>query len=378
MATQKFLNKDPAALAQAAIEEQEKARKWEAEQESTGMNQEERADLYQDTLEDVADDREDIQESIDKIGFAEQTSADWQRGKREVNEAAINDPRYQDRRNQQESMFQRAAGREAEQAGRTQLSPAERIAAANAADSDFRGDQRTLVEQLLAASRGDGPSLAGDTLKRATQQNLQNQLAMMAANRGQNVGQGMRQIGEMGSQMGQQAAQDAATIRLQEQIQARNMLGNVLQGARGQDLGLNQFNANLAQQAALANQAAGNQFALAQGGLDAQLQALNAQLRQGNAESREQAALGWMGQMGATDQQQIQNRLAIEAMKAQEAEAARQRAAAIEQQRQLEPGAGEMVGKAFLSALPAVAGGLAGGVGGALAGGAVSAAAGSS
>lgn len=370
MGQQKFLNKDAGQLAQAAIEEQEKARKWEAEQESTGLNQGERAELYQDTLEDIADDREDIQESADKIGFANQTSADWQRGQREVNEGAINDPNYAGRRAQQESMFQRAAGREAEQAGRTRLADAERIAGAQAQDSDFRGDQRSLVEQLIAASRGEGPSIASDTLKRANQQNLQNQLAMMASNRGQNVGQGMRAIGEMGSQIGQQTAQDAATIRLQEQIQARNMLGNVLQGARGQDLGLNQFNANLAQNAQLANQAAGNQFSLAQGGLDAQLQALNAQLRQGNAESREQAAMGWMGQMGGTDQQQIANQLAMEALKAQEAEAARQRAAAIAQQRALEPSTGEKIGGALLTVGGAALGGLAGGVGGALAGGA--------
>lgn len=95
--------------------------------------------------------------------------------------------------------------------------------------------QMELGRQLAAATRGTGPSVAQAQLAQATGQNVQQQAALMAGQRGAsaNVGQLGSNIAQMGGQMQQRAAADAATLRAQEQLAARQQLA----GLTGQQLG---------------------------------------------------------------------------------------------------------------------------------------------
>lgn len=110
-----------------------------------------------------------------------------------------------------------------------------------AADSSFRGNQENLVAQLERQARGEGPSVAAQQLKAATDQNTSTQAALAASSRG-NPNLAQFQAANNASAIGQGAAQSAALGRVQEQLGAMGQLGGVLQGARGQDLGLNTFN----------------------------------------------------------------------------------------------------------------------------------------
>jgi len=121
--------------------------------------------------------------------------------------------------------------------------------------AQFRQGQTTLAAQLAAQANGTGPSLAQGQLQRATDQNLGQALAMAQAAGPNNAG-AARQVAYQRGNISQQAAGDSAQLRLQEQMQAQNQLGQVLAGARGQDLGLAGDNAQLqAQQNALNDQA---------------------------------------------------------------------------------------------------------------------------
>lgn len=119
-----------------------------------------------------------------------------------------------------------------------------------------RGRQMSLASALEQQAAGQGPSLAQSQLDRATGQNIAQAMALAASQRGQTAGQGLRQIAQQTQSAQEAAARDAATLRIQEQMQARQQLGDVLQGTRGQDIGLATSQAGLQQQAALANQQA--------------------------------------------------------------------------------------------------------------------------
>ena len=121
---------------------------------------------------------------------------------------------------------------------------------------EVRGRQMSLADALAAQAAGEGPSLAARQLEEATGQNIAQSMALAASQRGATAGQGLRQIGQQTQLAQQQAARDAATMRIQEQLAAREQLGGVLSGTRAQDIGLSQSQAQLQQQRALANQQA--------------------------------------------------------------------------------------------------------------------------
>jgi hypothetical protein len=125
-----------------------------------------------------------------------------------------------------------------------------------APQAEFRAGQSALAQQLLAQSRGEGPSLAQNQLRAATDRNLAQSMAMAASGRGASPGLAMRGVQQQQAGLQSQAARDAATLRLQEQLQAQQALGQVTGQARQQDLGMAQSQADLSQQAALANQRA--------------------------------------------------------------------------------------------------------------------------
>ena len=95
--------------------------------------------------------------------------------------------------------------------------------------------QRLVQEQLRQQMMGQGPSVAQRQLAQTTGQNVAQQAALLAGQRGAsaNVGLAGRQIGQLGTQAQQQAAGQAATLRAQEQLAAQSGLA----GLAGQQLG---------------------------------------------------------------------------------------------------------------------------------------------
>lgn len=91
------------------------------------------------------------------------------------------------------------------------------------------GNQNTLADQYLAMSRGEGPNPALAQLAQTTQQNVANQNALMAGQRGasSNVGLMARQAAQQGAATQQQAAGQAATLEAQQQIAAQQNLQNL-------------------------------------------------------------------------------------------------------------------------------------------------------
>lgn len=124
------------------------------------------------------------------------------------------------------------------------------------------GQQQGLANQYQAVANGQGPNPAQNMLNQATGQNVANQAALMAGQRGAgaNVGLMARQAGQAGAGIQQNAVGQAATMQSQQQLNALAGLGaqqqaigntyNNVAGIAGQQIGAQQ-----AGQAALANQA---------------------------------------------------------------------------------------------------------------------------
>lgn len=119
--------------------------------------------------------------------------------------------------------------------------------------------QNTLIKALLAQSQGQGPSLATDTLQRGSENNLNAVMAQLASARGGSNPLLQRQALNTSADIQAQTARDAATMRLQEQLQAQGLLGNVTNNVsnqgltqRSQDMGMATNQAGLTQQSNLA------------------------------------------------------------------------------------------------------------------------------
>ena len=98
------------------------------------------------------------------------------------------------------------------------------------------GTQAALTGQLQQVASGQGPNPATAQLAQATGQNVANQNAMMAGQRGasQNVGQIARQAAQQGAATQQQAVGQAATLQAQQAIAAQQQLAQLAQGQIGQ------------------------------------------------------------------------------------------------------------------------------------------------
>ena len=146
----------------------------------------------------------------------------------------------------------------------------------NSQDAQFRNNQVALSNQLTNQMNGQGPSLAATQYQQAQEKNLAGQMGAAAAMGGRNAGLSQRNLAMNAAAQGQQTARDVANIRTQEQLNATSQLANVSQQGRDQDINLAAQNAQLQQQAALANQGATNQFALQQGSMNMQNNQFNA------------------------------------------------------------------------------------------------------
>lgn len=140
---------------------------------------------------------------------------------------------------------QEFAGRNAPQAG----------SAFQAQNSGFRQNQASLISQLEALARGQGPSLATELMKQNTNRlaGQQAALAQSTAGRGVGAGAAFRQASNATSAIGAQAAADTGAMRAQEQLGALNQLGLTLHGARSLDESNARFNAGANNQVMLAN-----------------------------------------------------------------------------------------------------------------------------
>jgi hypothetical protein len=166
--------------------------------------------------------------------------------------------------------------------------------------SSVFNQQQQLANQLAAQSQGAGPNPALDQLNQATGQNVSNQAALMASQRGAGANAGLiaRQAAMQGANTQQQAVGQAATMRANQQLAAQNelqqqqsMMGNLA----GTQVGQQQQALGQMQASALANQ--GQQFGAIQGANSAnsQIQAGNQQF-QGNTLG---GALSGVGSMAA-------------------------------------------------------------------------------
>lgn len=110
--------------------------------------------------------------------------------------------------------------------------------------------QAALAQQLSMQASGQGPNPAQNQLNQATGQNVANQAALMAGQRGasSNVGLLARQAAQQGADTQQQAAGQAATLGAQQQIAAQQQLAS-LSGQQISQTGQAIANQSSAQQA---------------------------------------------------------------------------------------------------------------------------------
>jgi hypothetical protein len=100
----------------------------------------------------------------------------------------------------------------------------------------FQGQQMALAGDLLAASRGEGPSVAQQQLNRGMDANVAASVALANTARGPG---GAAQVGQVAAQranIGQQTAADSGLLRAQEIAQARGQLAQVAGQGREQDM----------------------------------------------------------------------------------------------------------------------------------------------
>jgi hypothetical protein len=123
--------------------------------------------------------------------------------------------------------------------------------AAQSGYSSFRENQRDMITRLEALSRGQGPSLATEQMKMATDRAQSQQSAM--ANSGRGGPMAAMTAANNSALLGANAGQASMQGRIQEQQMALQQLGLSLHGARGADEANNQFNANEQNQTSLGN-----------------------------------------------------------------------------------------------------------------------------
>jgi hypothetical protein len=210
---------------------------------------------------------------------SDRTNNQW----RDPNQANFNLPGFDQRNSQYQQGINGAQGRSAFQAGE---------------NGQFRGDQSQLAQMLMGAAHGDN-SVSQEQLRQAQMQNVGQQQAMAASAAPGQQAMATRQAMANAARMGYGMAGQASLAGLQERQGAMSQLGNVLQGARGQDQQMSQF--NTAQQAQ--NRGQNDQYGLGLMGLQQQ----NAQAQQqggmGYEQARTQRFAGALGQ--PTQQEQI-------------------------------------------------------------------------
>lgn len=122
--------------------------------------------------------------------------------------------------------------------------------------SNVFNQQQALADQLQGVANGTGPNPALQQLQNTTGQNVANQAALMASQRGSgaNVGLLARQAAMQGANIQQQAVGQGAALQAQQQLaglsalqQQQNMMGNLAGQQVAQQAGANQAYSNSSQ-----------------------------------------------------------------------------------------------------------------------------------
>lgn len=132
------------------------------------------------------------------------------------------------------SNFQAAQGANTQQAGQAYDQTQQGIAAQQAlmhalASQNGIGNQSDVYNQLQGVANGTGPNPAQAMLNQATGQNVANQAALMAGQRGAGANTGLiaRQAGQQGGALQQQAAGQGATMQANQSLNALGQLGGI-------------------------------------------------------------------------------------------------------------------------------------------------------
>jgi len=107
-----------------------------------------------------------------------------------------------------------------------------------AQQNQFRDRQMTLADQLALQAQGQGPSVVDAQANQARQSLFSQGLSGVASQRSGNSAMSQRNLLNALAQGNQQIGAEAGIQRMQEQTQARDQLASVLQGGRGQDIGV--------------------------------------------------------------------------------------------------------------------------------------------
>lgn len=167
--------------------------------------------------------------------------------------------------------------------------------AALASQMALARQQQATAAQYQGIANGTGPNPAMAALNQTTGQNVANQAALMAGQRGAgaNVGLLARQAAQQGAATQQQAVGQGATMQAQQELNAlsglsgqQQAIGNTQQNVA--NIAQQQVGQTQAQQAALANQAA-TQVGQAQSGIQAAQQAASGMTAQQQAQQQAQA-----------------------------------------------------------------------------------------
>jgi hypothetical protein len=178
----------------------------------------------------------------------------------------------------------------AAQAAAARVAPIERFEGATLDrqhDLEARKYQTGLMDALRLQAAGGGPSLATASMRAATDRNNAQAMGMAASMKGPQSALAGRQVALGAAGANQQAAQASAMMRMQEQLNAQGLLGQVSSGVRAQDIGAATTQAGFNQQGGLAGMAANNARMMANAGFQQQTGLANA---------------GWQQQAGLANQ----------------------------------------------------------------------------
>lgn len=211
-----------------------------------------------------------------------------------------------------------ADGRQAQQMRAAQLGPYAQFGGAqidSGPQSQFRQGQMDLYQMLHQQAMGQGPSLAQAQLQQASDANMRQAMALSQSQQGVGGAAMMRNVGNQRAQIGQQMAADSGLLRMQEQMAARNMMGQIASQGRGQDLDMANAQAGLYQQAGLSNQNAANQFGLQQGAFNQQAGMSNQQAGLQQQQMNDQMVQMYLQTGVGLDQAQMMAKMKMEEMK---------------------------------------------------------------
>lgn len=152
-----------------------------------------------------------------------------------------------------------------------------------AQDSAFRGNQSQLAQMLMGQARGEN-SLSAEQLRQGQMSSVAQQQALAASAAPGQQSTALRMAMGNAARQGYGMSGQAAMAGIAERNAAAQSLGGVLSGARGQDQQMGMYNAGNQQAASQFN--AGQNGALAQALLQAQLQ---------NAQAQQQGSMAYQG-----------------------------------------------------------------------------------